>query len=100
MMKFLSSEVFPTVDHEDSGSDVFLLDYGSETIDRVEKTTDEDFDDSEKNDDIDEYTNYFEILHSNFAPSRRLKHLFFEAETLVDFVCFVCNVMCNSIEII
>jgi hypothetical protein len=81
MMKYLSSEVFPTLgtkgEYADEGS------VGSELQERTEFSGDDDLAESEKSDDMEEPSNFFEFLHSNFAPSRRLKPMFFETETLV-----------------
>lgn len=81
-IKFLSSEVFPTATlkattDKDEGS----VDVGSETQDRTDFSGDDEFEDSEKSED--EPSNFFEFLHSNFAPSRRLKPALFDSETLV-----------------
>ena len=83
MMKFLSSEVFPTQDSLNDEIDHASIDVGSETTEKAEGGLEDDFADSEKNDDVEESSNYFELLHSNLAPSRRLKPMFFDAEILV-----------------
>ena len=70
-------------------------DFGSETQDKTEFSGDDDLAESEKNDDMDEPLSFFEFLHSNLAPSRRLKPVFFDPDTLVlsdlrllDFICY------------
>ena len=80
-MKFLSSEVFPVATNK--GGDTDEGDLGSETQDKTDFSGDDDLAESEKNDDMDEPSNFFEILHSNLAPSRRLKPAFFDSDTLV-----------------
>ena len=82
MMKFLSSEIFPTHTDECDETDKNSVMFGSETAEKADNIPDGDSE-SDKNDDLDEPTNCFELLHSNLAPSRRLKPLFFEADTLV-----------------
>jgi hypothetical protein len=83
MMKFLSSEVFPTATPKRGEADEGSVDLGSETQDRADYSVDGDSAESEKNDDADEPSNFFEFLHSNLAPSRRLKSAFFDTDTLV-----------------
>ncbi len=82
-MKFLSSEVFPTATPKTGEADEGLGDLGGEIQDRADYSVDGDSADSEKNDDADEPSNFFEFLHSNLAPSRRLKSAFFDTDTLV-----------------
>lgn len=85
-MKYLSSEVFPSLDLPDEDMDdnqAMHGDIGSETQDKSEGNVEDDLTDSEKNEDQDETTNCFEALHANFAPSRRLRPFFFEEDTLV-----------------
>ena len=83
-MKFLSSALFPTSDMEEEQSEHLSSEDDGGDSDILEKVEEnEDDGESEKIDDTDEHSNIFEILHSNFAPSRRLKPMFFEAETLV-----------------
>ncbi len=82
LMRFLSSEIFPTPDNECDETDKNSVNFGSEINEKVENIPDGDSE-SGRNDDFDEPANCFELLHSNLAPSRRLKPMFFEADTLV-----------------
>ena len=81
LMKFLSSEVFPS--SETKGDLAESMDIGSDLLERNEIAGDDDVPESVKDEDMDEQSNFFELLHSKFAPSRRLKPLFFETDTLV-----------------
>ena len=91
MMKFLSSEIFPVPDADGDENEKPTFDDDSDSLDKFDSTLsnkEDDFAESEKGDDNnDEPSNFFELLHSNLAPSRRLKPIFFEPETLVT-ICF------------
>ena len=87
MIKFLSSEVFPPLDlaEDDLIEAALNEDIGNDLPDKMDGNVEDEILESERNEDQDhdESTNCFESLHANFAPSRRLKPLFFEEETLV-----------------